>query len=135
VIYNDGAFDKLTDKKTRDDNVLYVEHGKPMLFGVNKDKGIIMDGNKPVVVEVGPGKHRVEDIIVHDEFSDSRIIATMLAYMTDDPSMPTPIGVFRQVFKSTYDGDVEEQIANVTKKKGEGDLEKVLFDANTWTVN
>jgi 2-oxoglutarate ferredoxin oxidoreductase subunit beta len=59
----------------------------------------------------------------------------MLAYMTDDPSMPTPIGVFRQVFKSTYDGDVEEQIANVTKKKGEGDLEKVLFDANTWTVN
>jgi 2-oxoglutarate ferredoxin oxidoreductase subunit beta len=135
VIYNDGAFDKLTDKKTRDDNVLYVEHGKPMLFGVNKDKGIIMDGNKPVVVDVGPGKHRVEDIIVHDEFSDSRIIATMLAYMTDDPSMPTPIGVFRQVFKSTYDGDVEEQIANVTKKKGEGDLEKVLFDANTWTVN
>ena len=85
VIFNDGAFDKLTDKKTRDDNVLYVEHGKPMLFGVNKDKGIILEGDTPVVVEVGPGKHRVEDIIIHDEFSNSRIIATMLAYMTEDP--------------------------------------------------
>ncbi|MGA7722660.1 MAG: 2-oxoacid:ferredoxin oxidoreductase subunit beta [Ignavibacteriaceae bacterium] len=134
VIFNDGAFDKLTDKKTRDDNVLYVEHGKPMLFGVNKDKGIILEGDTPVVVEVGPGKHRVEDIIIHDEFSNSRIIATMLAYMTEDPSMPTPVGVFRQVSKSTYDGDVEEQIEKVTQKKGEGDLEKVLFDANTWTV-
>jgi 2-oxoglutarate ferredoxin oxidoreductase subunit beta len=48
--------------------------------------------------------------------------------------MPTPVGVFRQVSKSTYDGDVEEQIEKVTQKKGEGDLEKVLFDANTWTV-
>jgi 2-oxoglutarate ferredoxin oxidoreductase subunit beta len=135
VIFNDGAFDKLTDKKTKEDNVLYLEHGKPMIFGVNKDKGIVMDGNKPAIVEIGQGKHRIEDIILHDEFSDSYIISTMLSHMTDDPSMPTPVGVFRQFSKSTYDEGVQEQIDTIRKKKGDGDLEKVLFDANTWSVN
>ncbi len=134
-IFNDGAFDILTDKKTKDDNVLVLEHGKPMLFGANKDKGIIMDGAKPKAVEIGEGKHRIEDVLVHDEFDESPLLATLLAHMTDDPSMPTPIGVFRQVTKSTYDGDVEEQITSVTSKKGEGDLEKVLFTGSTWEVN
>jgi len=134
-IFNDGAFDILTDKKTKDDNVLVLEHGKPMLFGANKDKGIIMDGAKPKVVEIGEGKHRVEDVLVHDENDESPMLATLLAHLTDDPAMPTPIGVFRQISKSTYDGDVEEQIASVKNKKGEGDLEKVLFTGSTWEVN
>ncbi len=135
VIYNDGAFDKLTDKKTRDDNVLYLEHGKPMIFGINKDKGIVLDNGKPAVVEIGEGKHRVEDILVHDENDESFLIATMLAHMTDNPNMPTPVGVFRQVSRPTLDGAIEEQIEEITKMKKEGDLEKVLFNGNTWSVN
>ncbi|HUX59741.1 MAG TPA: 2-oxoacid:ferredoxin oxidoreductase subunit beta [Ignavibacteriaceae bacterium] len=134
-IFNDGAFDILTDKKTKDDNVLVLEHGKPMLFGANKNKGIIMDGAKPKVVEVGNGSRRVEDILVHDEFDESPVLATLLAHLTDDPTMPTPIGIFRQISKATYDGEVEEQIHTVTDKKGKGDLEKVLFAGNTWEVN
>ena len=134
-IFNDGAFDILTDKKTKDDNVLVLEHGKPMLFGANKNKGIIMDGAKPKVVEVGNGSHRVEDMLVHDEFDESPVLATLLAHLTDDPTMPTPIGIFRQISKATYDGEVEEQIHTVTDKKGKGDLEKVLFAGNTWEVN
>ncbi len=134
-IFNDGAFDVLTDKKTKDDNVLVLEHGKPMLFGANKNKGIIMDGAKPKVVEVGNGSHRVEDILVHDEFDESPVLATLLAHLTDDATMPTPIGIFRQISKATYDGEVEAQIHTVTDKKGKGDLEKVLFAGNTWEVN
>ncbi len=135
VIFNDGAFDNLTDKKTRDDKVLYLEHGKPMIFGINKDKGIVLNNGKPEVVEIGEGKHRVEDLIVHDENDESFLIATMLAHMTDNPSMPTPVGVFRQVSKPTIDGEIEAQIDQVKKMKGEGDLEKALFNGNTWSVN
>ncbi len=134
-IFNDGVFDVLTDKKTKDDNVLVLEHGKPMLFGTDKNKGIIIDGAKPKVVEIGEGKHKIEDILVHNEFDESPIIATLLSHLTDDPSMPTPIGVFRQVSKSTYDADMESQIADVKLKKGEGDLEKLLFAGSTWEVN
>ena len=134
-IFNDGAFDILTDKKTKDDNVLVLEHGKPMIFGVNKNKGIVMDGAKPKAVEIGNGKFRIEDVIVHDEFDESPVLATLLANLTEDPTMPTPIGVFRQITKPTYDGDVEAQVNTVTNKKGKGDLEKVLFAGNTWQVN
>ncbi|MCL5028940.1 MAG: 2-oxoacid:ferredoxin oxidoreductase subunit beta [Bacteroidetes bacterium] len=135
VIFNDGAFDKLTDKKTRDDNVLYLEHGKPMIFGINKNKGIVLENGKPAVVEIGEGKRRVEDLIVHDENDESFLIATMLAHMTDNPNMPTPVGVFRQVSRPTLDGEIEDQIEQVKKMKKEGDLEKVLFSGNTWSVN
>ncbi len=134
-IFNDGVFDVLTDKKTKDNNVLVLEHGKPMLFGTDKNKGIMMDGAKPKVVEIGPGKHKIEDLLVHNEFDYSPIVATLLSHLTDDPSMPTPIGVFRQVSKSTYDADMESQIADVKLKKGEGDLEKLLFAGSTWEVN
>ncbi len=135
VIFNDGAFDKLTDKKTRDDNVLYLEHGKPMIFGTNKDKGIVLRNGKPEVVEIGEGKNKIEDILVHDEHDESFMIATMLSHMTDNPNMPTPVGVFRQVSKPTLDGAIEEQIKEITQMKKEGDLEKVLFNGNTWSVN
>ncbi|MHB1686219.1 MAG: 2-oxoacid:ferredoxin oxidoreductase subunit beta [Ignavibacteriaceae bacterium] len=134
-IFNDGAFDILTDKKTKDDNVLVLEHGKPMLFGANKNKGIVMDGAKPKAVEIGAGNYRVEDVIIHNEFDESPLLATLLAHLTDDPTMPTPIGVFRQISKPTYDGEVEAQVNFVTDKKGKGDLEKVLFAGNTWQVN
>ena len=135
VIYNNGAFDQYTDKKTRAENVLYLEHGQPMVFGANKEKGIKLDGFKPVVVDLNDGSSSVNDLLVHDEFDESPVRATLLAHMDEDENFPKPIGVFRQMFKPTYDEGVEAQIIDVKKKKGEGDLEKVLFNANTWNVN
>jgi 2-oxoglutarate ferredoxin oxidoreductase subunit beta len=134
VIFNDGAFDILTDKNTRDDNVLVLEHGKPMVFGKNRDKGIKLDGLKPIIAELNNGTS-INDILVHDESDTSYIRSTLLAHLTDDPSMPTPVGVFRQVVKPTYDEGIENQISEVRKKKGEGDLEKALFSGNTWEVS
>jgi len=135
VIFNDGAFDKLMIKKTRNENVIYLEHGKPMLFGNNKDKGIILDGDKLAIVEVGEGKHRVEDLVVHDEYAESPLLATLLSHMAEDNNLPTPVGVFREINKPTYDENLEEQIKQVKKMKGEGVLDKVLFNGNTWEVN
>jgi len=134
-IFNDGAFAVLTEKDTKDDNVLILEHNQPMVFGKNKDKGIKLDGLKPVVIDISNGKHSINDVFVHDEFDESPVRSTILSSFTNMPGFPTPIGVFRQVFKPTYGQGLTEQIEEVKKRKGEGDLEKVLFSGNTWEVN
>lgn len=135
VIYNDGAFDLFTKKDTKDDNVLVLEHGKPMIFGKNKDKGIKMDGYKPAIVDLSKDGNSINDVLVHDEFDESPLRAIFLAHLTDYEGFPTPVGVFRQVKKETYDQGIENQISNVIEKKGEGELDKVLFNGNTWEVN
>lgn len=133
-IFNDGAFSVLTDKETKADNVLALEHGKPMVFGKNNDKGIKFDGFKPVIVNIEEGNNSINDVTVHDENDKNAIRAFILAHMTDHEGLPTPIGVFRKIDKPTYDGGVQEQVDLITEKKGKGDLEKLLFSGNTWNV-
>lgn len=135
VIYNDGAFDKFSNKETKDDNVLVLEHGTPMVFGKNRDKGIKMDGYKPVIVDLNKKENSINDILVHDEFDESPVRAIFLAHLTDYEGFPAPIGVFRQITKETYDKGIEQQIERVIKMKGEGDLDKILLNGNTWEVN
>ncbi len=125
----------LTEKDTKDDNVLVLEHGKPMIFGKNKDKGIKMDAYKPAIVDLNENGNSINDVLVHDEFDESPLRAIFLAHLTDYDGFPTPVGVFRQIKKETYDYGIEEQISGVIKMKGEGDLDKVLFNGNTWEVN
>jgi len=134
-IFNDGAFFKLSEKETKDDSVLILEHGKPMVFGKDSSKGIKLDGAKPTIVDITNGKYSKDDLWVHDEFADSPAHAMILAHLDDNPDFPTPIGVFRQVIKETYDAGIERQIEQVTGKKGTGDLEKMLLGGNTWEVN
>ncbi len=134
-IFNDGAFSLLTEKDTKDDSVLVLEHGKPMVFGKDSDKGIKLDGVKPIIVDLASGSYSKDDLLVHDEFSDEPILAMILAHMTDHPNLPTPIGVFRQILRETYDGGIRDQINMVTEKRGKGDLAKMLYGANTWEVN
>jgi 2-oxoglutarate ferredoxin oxidoreductase subunit beta len=134
-IFNDGAFSILTEKDTKEDNVLILEHGKPMVFGKNQDKGIKLDGPHPIVVDISNGKYSKDDLWIHDEFTDTPIHAMILAHMDERPGFPTPIGVFRQYKKETYDAAIVSQIDNVIAKKGKGDLEKTLFGGNTWEVN
>lgn len=133
-IFNDGAFELLTEKNTKDDNVLSLEHGKPMVFGKNSDKGVKLDGLTPVIVDMSTGEFSKDDLWIHDEFDSSPARAIILSGMEDMPGMPTPIGIFRQVNKPTYDEGLESQIEAVTNKRGKGDLEKILFSGNTWEV-
>jgi 2-oxoglutarate ferredoxin oxidoreductase subunit beta len=132
-IFNDGAFEQLTDKHTKSDTVLILEHGKPMIFGKEQDKGIKLDGFKPIVVSLKDGKYSVNDLLVHDE--KSRELAFILSELTETPGNPTPIGVFIDIERTTYEDETNEQIKKAKEKLGEGDLDKLLFSGNTWEIN
>lgn len=133
-IFNDGAYSDLTDKESKEDNLLYLQNNKPMLFGKNKDKGIKLEGFHPVIIDLNDSKNSIDDVIVHNETDDGLVRGFILSHLTDDPNLPTPIGVFRQRIKPTYDEAMIEQIDNVIEKKGKGNLEKLLFTSNTWEV-
>jgi 2-oxoglutarate ferredoxin oxidoreductase subunit beta len=134
-IFNDGAFELLTEKDTKADNVLFLEHGKPMIFGKNNDKGIKLNGLTPEVIDISNGKFSANDVWIHDEFDKNSFRAYILSHFTEMDGFPTPVGIFRQEFKSSYDEDFHEQINNIKKIKGEGDLRKLLFSGNMWEVS
>jgi 2-oxoglutarate ferredoxin oxidoreductase subunit beta len=129
-IFNDGAFADLTEKDRKADTQLLLEHGKPLVFGKNSDKGIRMRGHSLEVVQLGSGVTEA-DLIVHDEKDPA--LAFLLS-MLQPPTFPTPIGVFRAVDRSTYESDVAEQIRHARQRQGEGDLDELLNRGDTWTV-
>ena len=132
VIFNDGAWEHVTDKSVKDDNMLPLEHGKPMIFGKDSDRGIVLDGLDPKVVMLGNGVSE-DDLLVHDETHESPSLAYMLSRM-DVPEHPAPVGVFRSVHKPIYTEGVLLQIDAAIEKKGAGSLKDLYFDADTWTV-
>jgi 2-oxoglutarate ferredoxin oxidoreductase subunit beta len=133
-IFNDGAYFLLTEKETKPDNVIVLEHGKPLVFGANKEKGIMLDGLNPIIIDLNDGKHSINDCWVHDEFDDNPTRVFLLARFTDLPGYPTPIGIFRQFNKPTYDDDYVHQIEHLKQVKGVGDYKKLMFTSNTWEV-
>jgi 2-oxoglutarate/2-oxoacid ferredoxin oxidoreductase subunit beta len=133
VVFNDGAFFTYTEKETRDDNVVYLEHGKPLMFGKNKEKGIRLDGFTAEVVDIQSGKYSASDLLVHNE-QDSTL-AFILANMIHNPSLPRPMGVFLSQDRPTYEDALQEQIARAKAKKGEGDLQKLLNGEESWVIS
>ena len=133
-IYNDGAFFHLTEKDVKDDNVLYLEHGKPMVFGRDRDKGIKLEGLSPRVVSLKDG-HVLDDLLVHDETTEEPALAYILSHLTDNPDFPTPVGVFRNTQRPTYDGEMTGQIMAAKEQLGDGDLDALLSRGNTWVVS
>ncbi|RPI17834.1 MAG: 2-oxoacid:ferredoxin oxidoreductase subunit beta [Ignavibacteriae bacterium] len=132
-IFNDGAFDLLTDKETKADNVLVLQQGKPMVFGKENDKGIKLDGFKPVVVSLKDGRYSINDLVVHND--KSRELAFILSELTEYPGYPTPIGVFLDIDRKTYDSEMVNQIDKAKNTMDEGDLDKLLNSGNTWKIN
>jgi 2-oxoglutarate ferredoxin oxidoreductase subunit beta len=131
-IFNDGAFESYREKDLRDDNVIHVKHGEPLVFGKAKDKGIRLKGPfEPEVVTLGDGVTE-RDLIVHDE-KGSAAYAFMLAQL-DAPAFPMPIGVIRSVSAPTLEHGMQEQIAQMTAKLGPGDLKELLYSEDTWEV-
>ncbi len=131
-VFNDGAFFTFTEKESRDENVLYLEHGKPLVFGKEKDKGIRLDGFTPTVVSLKDGKYSVNDLIVHNE-NDSTL-AFILANMTYNHALPRPVGIFLSIERPTYESQMTHQIQVAIEKRGKGDLEKLLGSGDTWTI-
>jgi 2-oxoglutarate ferredoxin oxidoreductase subunit beta len=131
-IFNDGAFDAFTNPETRDDHTVFLEHGKPMLFGKEKKKGIKLDGFTPVVVDLNEPGHSVDEVLLHNT-SDSTL-AFILANMTYHVVLPRPMGVFQALDKTPYEVRVTDQIENEILKRGEGNLEELLKGENAWTI-
>jgi len=132
VVFNDGAFDYATDRDQRAETTLELEHGKPMIFGKNRDKGIRLNGLTPEVVELGKGVSE-DDLLFHDENAPEPSLAYLLSRM-NHPEFPEPIGVFRSVDRPRYDDLINRQISDFRASKGEGDLEKLFNAGETWTV-
>lgn len=135
-IFNDGAFGGFTDKKEKKENSLYLVHGQPLVFGVNEDKGIILDGFEPRVVDLTSGEYSQEDLWIHDEKCRNK--ANILTRFFDDPSkdnaLPRPFGIFYQEDRFKYEDALYEQLDYMKSKKGEPDLDALLKGSNTWEV-
>ncbi len=132
-IFNDGAWDSVTEKELRDENVVALEHGKPLVFGKAKDKGIRLNGLALEVVRLGDGVSEA-DLLVHDERHPDPTYAFLLSRMDRTPGFPVPIGVLRAVEAPRYELQVAEQVRTVTEKKSKGDLARLLQAGDTWRV-
>lgn len=133
-IFNDGVFKGFNEREVRDDRMLYLEHGKPLLFGKNKDKGIRLKGVAPEVVTIGENGVTVDDLLVHDENAAEPNLSYIIGRM-QYPEYPVPMGVFRSVSKPTYEDMLNEQVESAIAAKGEGNLEKLINSGETWTIN
>ncbi len=134
-VFNDGAFEIFTEKGSKKEETLMMEQGKPLVFGNNGEKGIRLDGFKPVLVDIAGGSS-ANDLWIHDE--TDRVKATILTRFFDNPSqenhLPRPFGVFYTEDRSTYEDGLHEQIATAKAKKGKGDLDKLLKGRETWII-
>lgn len=129
-VFNNGAFFQFTEKESKDDNVLLLEHGKPMVFGKEKNKGIKLDGFTPKVVSLD-GTNSVNDLLVHNE-KDS-VLAFILANFNTMEGMPRPIGIFRAIERPTYEKDIERQIENAVVKE-KGSFNNLIQSGQTWII-
>jgi 2-oxoglutarate/2-oxoacid ferredoxin oxidoreductase subunit beta len=132
-IFNDGAWETLTEKDIKDDHVIALEHGQPLVFGKSRDKGIRMNGLNLEVVALGNGVSE-KDLIVHDEKHPNPAYAFLLSRMEGQPGFPTPIGVLRAVEAPRYEDDVKAQIQGIVAKRGAGDLAALLKSGDVWDV-
>jgi 2-oxoglutarate ferredoxin oxidoreductase subunit beta len=131
VIFNDSAWDPIYGKDNRDAQMLYLETGKPLLFGKNKEKGIRLNGLMPEIVDAAtaaPG-----EILIHQPDHPSPLYAQMLASL-GLPEFPTPMGVIRQIQRPTYESLIVDQLDAAKAKRGAGSWKELLHGKSTWTV-
>jgi 2-oxoglutarate/2-oxoacid ferredoxin oxidoreductase subunit beta len=135
-IFNDGAFEIFTEKSSKPAETLFLEQGKPLVFGANKDKGIKLDGFRPVVVDLTAG-FSADECWVHDEkdFYKAQILVRMFDSPTKEGHLPRPFGVFYETDRPCYEEQLNAQIDQVLQTKGPGNLDKLLRGSETWTIN
>lgn len=134
-IFNDGAFEIFTEKATKPEETLFLEQGKPMIFGAAQNKGIKLDGLKPVVVELGNGIN-ADDLWIHDEHDFYK--AQILVRLFDNPTQavnhfPRPFGVFYETDRPCYEDMMQLQVEEALAK-GKGNLDKLLRGKEVWEI-
>ena len=131
-IFTDGAFKSFSERDVRSDRMLYLEQGKPLLFG--NGKGIRLRGVTPEVVTVGENGVTQDDLMVHDENTPEPNLSYILGRM-QYPEYPVPMGVFRAIRRPTYEEMLEGQVASALAAKGPGNLEKLINSGETWEIH
>ncbi|HLJ12373.1 MAG TPA: 2-oxoacid:ferredoxin oxidoreductase subunit beta [Planctomycetaceae bacterium] len=131
-VFNHDAFLYASDKTIKADHIVYLEHGKPLVFGKDVKKGIRLNGMHPEIVELGKGINE-DDLLFHDERAAEPSLAFLLSRMRH-PEFPEPMGIFREVEAPIYDQRVSQQIEAETKKKGAGDFDTLFNSGDTWVV-
>jgi 2-oxoglutarate ferredoxin oxidoreductase subunit beta len=132
-VFNDKAFIQLTGKTEREENRIYLEHGKPIIFGPNDEFGVVIEGAEARVVE----RSSVGDdaLVVHDVTRPDPGVAFALSRLSHGPYGPTPIGVFRSFERETYDHAINAQVTAAKEARGDGDLAALVASQGTWTVD
>ncbi|MPZ23568.1 MAG: 2-oxoacid:ferredoxin oxidoreductase subunit beta [Dehalococcoidia bacterium] len=132
-IFNDGAYRAFTDREVRDDRMLVLKHGEPMVFGKDRDRGIRFNGMTPEVVQLGNGVTEA-DLLVHDEYAPEMYAAFVLSRIYY-PDFPVPVGVLRDVARPTHDELMQEQVDSAVAQKGGGNIDQLLNSGETWVVS
>jgi 2-oxoglutarate ferredoxin oxidoreductase subunit beta len=132
-IFNDGAFLALASKEGGSKNRIYLEHGKPIRFGNDLERGVCMDKDGRLEI-VDIGRVSEDALVTHDERRDDPSLAFALSRIADGPTGPTPFGVFRDVERPVYGEIMEHQLRRAADQQGPGDLERLLFSGDTWSV-
>lgn len=132
-VFNDGAFFLYTEKDTKKEEALFIEHGKPLVFGAGENKGIKLDGFTPVVVDLSNGTSK-DDLWIHDENDKTK--AFILARFADGigENLPRPFGVYYREERSCIEEAIAAQIEEAKIKKGKPALNKILSGDKTWTI-
>ena len=134
LVYNDGVFDDFVEKDVAPDAQVLVEHGKPLIFGREKNRGLRLKPGLPEleIVTIGENGISEDDILVHDE--TSRALAVMLAAL-EPPTMPVALGVLYCNPAPSFDHNVMSQIKEIQAQKPGGDLNGMLREGHIWTVS
>ena len=133
IIFNDGAFKFATDKEMRFDNVLELQHGKPMVFGRDKEKGIFLHGLTPKVINFKEAGFEETDLLYHDESAKESTLAFFLSRMRH-PQFPEPIGIFRAIEKPTYNDLLDQQMEHATETVTTP-LQEIIKGDESWIVD
>ena len=132
-VFNDGAFAAVTAKEARSSMLIDLKHGEPIRFGADNEQGVVLNarGELEVVAVADVGEDR---LLVHDEHRQDPSLAFALSRLADAPTVPTPVGVFRDVERPIYEGEVQRQLVGASEQRGPGDLEALIGSGATWEV-
>jgi 2-oxoglutarate ferredoxin oxidoreductase subunit beta len=133
-VFNDGAFDTITSRENRPDNLIPLEHGKRIVFGRQNEKCVVLDGQGRARIALVDQVSEAE-ILVHDEERADPGLAFTLSRLAEGPTQPTPIGVFRAVDRLDYGTGTEQQLLDAHRRQGPGDLARLFRSGTTWEIN
>lgn len=133
VIFNDKTHAQVSDKDSRADRTIVLKHGEPMIYGKDKERGLILDGHKIKSVIIGEKGITEKDLLVHDAEEENPGIHSMLIDMMY-PELPVALGVIRAVKDKTYDDNVRDQVIDAIEHAQIHNMDELLRSGATWEV-